>query len=101
MAQGEPGSAGPARSELFLPFRAVVPIGCTGGGETMSKPIAAIASSLRAAVAKVPETGSVLASGSTWAPSDLGKYSYQELKSARWRWTRSGHQAEWLSRSRT
>ena len=105
IAHGEPGSPGRGTSVLFRPLRNEVPIGCTGGRYTTSKPMAATASSRRAAVRSVPETGGVWPVGSTWAPSDRGKNSYHAPYSARSRSTctvsardrvtssRSGHRA--------
>ena len=67
--------------------------------------MSAIASSRRAAVRSVPETGGAWPAGSTWAPSDRGKNSYHDPYSARSRSTctvsardrvtssRSGHRA--------
>ena len=65
-------------SVLFRPLRNVIPIGCTGGRYTTSKPMPATASSRRAAVRSVPETGGRWPVGSTWAPSDRGKNSYHD-----------------------
>src|SRR5580693_3556269 len=105
IAHGEPGSPGCGTSVLFRPLRNEVPIGCTGGRYTTSKPMSATASSRRAAVRSVPETGGVWPAGSTWAPSDRGKNSYHAPYSARSRSTctvsardrvtssRSGHRA--------
>src|SRR5690348_13227586 len=47
-----------------------------------------------AAVRSVPDTDRRRPSGSTLAPSERGKNSYQEPNSARWRWTSSGYQSE-------
>src|SRR5262249_58691320 len=90
IAHGVRGSSGPAVSALFLPLRAVVPIGCTGGRYTTSKPMAAISPRRRAAVRSVPDTGRRRPSGSTLAPSDRGKNSYQDPNSARSQCTTSG-----------
>ncbi len=105
IAHGEPGSPGCGVSVLFRPLRNEMPIGCTGGRYTTSKPMAATASSRPAAVRNVPDTGAVWPEGSTWAPSDRGKNSYHAPYSARCRSTctvsaldrvtssRSGHRA--------
>ena len=87
IAHGEPGSPSPGVSVLFLPLRNVVPMGCTGGRYTTSKPMAEIASSRLAAVRSVPETGARRPIGSTWTPSERGKNSYHEPYSARSRST--------------
>jgi hypothetical protein len=63
-------------------------MGWIGGRYTTSKPISAIAGSRCAAVRKVPLTGGL--SGSTTAPSERGKNSYQEPYSARSRSTSNG-----------
>ncbi len=55
----------------------------------MSKPMALIAGSRRAAVANVPETQRPV-SGSTWAPSLRGNISYHALNRARSRCTIRG-----------
>ncbi len=54
-----------------------------------SKPIAATASSRLAAVTRVPETTAPV-SGSTYAPSERGKNSYQEPYRARSRSAKNG-----------
>src|SRR5215470_8263351 len=94
IAHGEPGSSGRASSALFLPLRAVVPIGCTGGRYTTSKPIEAIASKRLAAVRSVPDTDLRRPSGSTLAPSDRGKNSYQDPNSDRCLSTMSGYHSD-------
>ena len=92
IAHGEPGSPSAGVSVLFLPLRNVVPMGCTGGRYTTSKPMPAIASSRLAAVRSVPEMGARRPIGSIWTPSERGKNSYHEPYSARSRstWTVSG-----------
>src|SRR5664279_3405612 len=85
IAHGTPGSPGSGFSVLFLPLRKVLPIGCTGGMYTTSKPIAAIAGRRLAAVANVPDLG-----GSSDAPSERGKNSYHDPYKARSRSTHSG-----------
>ena len=86
---------------LFLPLRNVVPMGCTGGRYTTSKPMPAIASSRLAAVRSVPEAGARRPIGSIWTPSERGKNSYHEPYSARSRstWTVSGRDLVTRSRS--
>ena len=101
IAHGEPGSPSTGVSVLFLPFLNVVPMGCTGGRYTTSKPMAAIASSRLAAVRSVPETGARRPIGSIWTPSERGKNSYHEPYRARSRstWTVSGLDLVTSSRS--
>ena len=77
IAHGEPGSPSSVTRVLFGPLRLTFPIGWIGGRYRMSKPISATASRRLAAVAKVPETTLPVA-GSTYAPSERGKNSYQE-----------------------
>ena len=101
IAHGEPGSPSAGVSVLFLPLRNVVPMGCTGGRYTTSKPMPAIASSRLAAVRSVPEAGARRPIGSIWTPSERGKNSYHEPYSARSRstWTVSGRDLVTSSRS--
>src|SRR5579875_1835604 len=99
-ADGDPGSPGSAVSELLAPLRPVLPIGWTGGRYTTSKPIAAMASSLRAAVRSVPETGR-RPGPPVFAPSDRGKNSYHAPYRARSRCTTTGYAADEVSRSRS
>ncbi len=66
----------------------------------MSKPISLIAGRRSAAVRKVPEVQRP-DSSSKVAPSERGKNSYQALKAASLRSTRTGYVADGLSSSRT
>ena len=76
MAHGLPTSSEPAVSVLFLPLRAVRPIGWMGGRYTTSNPSSPTYGSILSASRKVPcRFGSV--------EVERGKNSYQELKTAR------------------
>ncbi len=101
IAHGEPTSCRPAVRVLSGPLRKARPIGCTGGRYTTSKPIAATAGSRSAAVRRVPERGGSTPDGSTTAPSERGKNSYQEPNSARSRSTWSGSGRVELTSSRS
>src|SRR2546428_805239 len=75
MAQGLPTSPCSASSALFLPLRSVMPIGCTGGRYSTSKPIASSSgrNAIRSRnVACVPSPR-----------TERGKSSYQVEKRAR------------------
>jgi hypothetical protein len=61
--------------------------------------MSAIASSRRAAVRSVPEIGSLRPIGSNWTPSERGKNSYQDPKSARSRSTNTGIRPDLVTRS--
>ena len=76
MAQGLPGSLGPATRVLFGPLRCERPIGWIGGRYTTSKPMAAT-------------SGRRLWAARLNPPSDRGNSSYQALNWARSRSTQS------------